>query len=166
MIRSFLDYKPEVGAGCFIAETAVVIGNVSLGEHSSVWYNTVIRGDVGKITIGHHTNIQDLCMIHVSHIPTIIGDYVTLGHCAVVHGCTIEDNCLIGISATVLDGAVIGAESIVAAGAVVPPGMRVPPRSLVLGIPGAVKKQLADADVDYINQHWRNYVELKEQFLR
>jgi gamma-carbonic anhydrase len=132
MLRSFRNLSPSIASHCFIADTAVVIGNVTIGEHSSVWFNTVIRGDVDKITIGHHTNIQDLCMVHVTGglAATNIGNYVTIGHSAVIHGCTIEDRCLIGMGAKVLDFAVIGAESILAAGTVVPPGMKVPPRSM------------------------------------
>ncbi len=166
MIRPYRNMHPQTGDGVFIADSAEVIGNVIIGEHSSIWFNTVIRGDVNQILIGHHTNIQDLCMVHVSRETTTIGNYVTIGHSAVAHGCVIEDNCLIGIGSTVMDGAVIGAESIVAAGALVPPGMKVPPRSLVIGLPAVIKKQLTEADVEFINQHWQSYLELKEDYLK
>ncbi len=168
MIRPFRKITPTIAAHCFIADTADVIGNVTIGEHSSVWFQTVIRGDVDKITIGHHTNIQDLCMVHVTGglAMTNIGNYVTIGHSAVIHGCTIEDRCLIGMGAKVLDRAVIGTESIIAAGAVVPPGMIVPPRSMVVGVPGKIKKTLAPEEVEQLDHFWQAYLELKETYLR
>ena len=167
MIRTFRNIVPTIAPHCFIADTADVIGNVTIGEHSSVWFQTVIRGDVDKITIGHHTNIQDLCMVHVTGglAMTNIGNYVTIGHSAVIHGCTIEDRCLIGMGAKVLDRAVIGAESIIAAGAVVPPGMIVPPRSMVVGVPGIIKKQLSENEVKQLDHFWQAYLELKEVYL-
>lgn len=167
MIRPFRNIVPTIAPHCFIADTADVIGNVTIGEHSSVWFQTVIRGDVDKITIGHHTNIQDLCMVHVTGglAMTNIGNYVTIGHSAVIHGCTIEDRCLIGMGAKVLDRAVIGTESIIAAGAVVPPGMIVPPRSMVVGVPGKIKKTLSPAEVEQLNHFWQAYTELKEIYL-
>jgi gamma-carbonic anhydrase len=167
MLRSFRNLSPSIASHCFIADTAVVIGNVTIGEHSSVWFNTVIRGDVDKITIGHHTNIQDLCMVHVTGglAATNIGNYVTIGHSAVIHGCTIEDRCLIGMGAKVLDFAVIGAESILAAGTVVPPGMKVPPRSMVMGVPGKIKKTLSEEEVNQLHQFWQAYIKLKEIYL-
>lgn len=167
MLRSFRSILPTIAPHCFIADTAVVIGNVTLGEHSSVWFNAVIRGDVDKITIGHHTNIQDLTMVHVTGglACTNIGNYVTIGHSAVIHGCTIEDRCLIGMGAKVLDYAVIGTESIIAAGTVVPPGMIVPPRSMVVGVPGKIKKTLSEDEVKQLDHFWQAYLELKETYL-
>jgi carbonic anhydrase/acetyltransferase-like protein (isoleucine patch superfamily) len=168
MLLPYRNIYPRTGEGCFIADSAQVIGDVTLGDHSSVWFGSVIRGDVNKIVIGHHTNIQDLCVVHVTRdlFSTTIGNYVTLGHSAIVHGCTVEDNSLIGIGAKVLDGAVIGRESIVAAGAVVPVKMIVPPRSLVAGIPATIKRQITDDDIAFINKHWRSYLDLKEDYLR
>lgn len=168
MIRTFRNIGPNIGPNCFIADSADVIGNVTIGEHSSVWFQTVIRGDVDKITIGHHTNIQDLTMVHVTGgmACTNIGNYVTIGHSAVIHGCTIGDRCLIGMNATILDYAVIGEDSIVAAGAVVSPGMIVPPRSMVMGVPGKIKKTLSDEEVEQLNHYWRAYVEIKEDYIR
>lgn len=167
MIRGFRNIYPTIAPYCYIADTALLIGNVTMGEHSSVWFNTVIRGDVDKITIGHHTNIQDLTMVHVTGgmACTNIGNYVTIGHSAVIHGCTIEDRCLIGMGAKVLDYAVIGAESIIAAGTVIPPGMQVPPRSMVVGVPGKIKKTLSDEEVKQLDHFWQAYVELKETYL-
>ena len=168
MLHSFRGIHPTIASHCFIADTALVIGNVTIGEHSSVWFNTVIRGDVDKITIGHHTNIQDLSMVHVTGglACTNIGNYVTVGHSAVIHGCTIEDRCLIGMGAKVLDYAVIGAESIIAAGTVVPPGMIVPPRSMVVGVPGKVKKTLTEEEVNQLDHFWQAYLELKADYLK
>ncbi|MFN7930254.1 MAG: gamma carbonic anhydrase family protein [Blastocatellia bacterium] len=168
MLRSFRGVHPTIADNCFIADNATIIGNVTMGEHSSIWFNTVIRGDVDKITIGHHTNIQDLTMVHVTGgmACTNIGNYVTIGHSAVIHGCTIGDRCLIGMNATVLDYAVIGEDSIIAAGAVVAPGMIVPPRSMVVGVPGKIKKMLSDAEVQQLNHFWQAYIELKETYLQ
>jgi len=168
MIRSFRNITPTIASNCFIADTSDVIGNVTIGEHSSVWFQTVIRGDVDKITIGHHTNIQDLCMVHVTGglACTNIGNYVTIGHSAVIHGCTIGNRCLIGMNATILDYAVIGEESIIAAGAVVSPGMIVPPRSMVMGVPGKIKKTLTDEEVQQLDHFWQAYLELKETYLQ
>lgn len=167
MLRSFRGIHPIIASHCFIADNATIIGNVTIGEHSSVWFNTVIRGDVDKITIGHHTNIQDLTMVHVTGglACTNIGNYVTIGHSAVIHGCTIGDRCLIGMNATVLDYAVIGEDSIIAAGAVVAPGMIVPPRSMVVGVPGKIKKTLSEEEVQGLNHFWQAYLELKETYL-
>lgn len=167
MLRSYSGTHPQIAPGCFIETSAHLIGDVSLGENSSVWFNAVVRGDVNKIVIGHHTNIQDACVIHVARElhPTIIGNYVTFGHGVIAHGCTIEDRCLIGIGSRILDGAVIGRESIVAAGALVPPGMQVPPRSLVVGLPAKVKRQVTDEEVKFIDQHWQSYLELKDVYL-
>ena len=167
MIRKFRNITPTIAEHCFIADTAMVIGDVTIGEHSSVWFGAVIRGDADKITIGHHTNIQDLSMVHVTggFATTTIGNYVTVGHSAVIHGCTIEDRCLIGMGSVILDGAVIGTESIIAAGAVVPPGMKVPPRSMVIGVPGVIKKTLSDKDVAQLDMYWQAYIELKEEYL-
>ena len=168
MIRKFRNISPTIAEHCFIAENATIIGDVTIGEHSSIWYNAVLRGDGDKIIIGHHTNIQDLCMVHVTsgYAATTIGNYVTVGHSAVIHGCTIEDRCLIGMGSVILDGAVIGAESIIAAGAVVAPGMKVPPRSMVVGVPGVIKKTLSDKDVAQLDMYWQAYIELKEEYLR
>ncbi|MCC6159988.1 MAG: gamma carbonic anhydrase family protein [Deltaproteobacteria bacterium] len=143
-IRPFQGKKPHLAADVFVAPGAVVIGNVTIGEGSSVWYNTVIRGDEGAVTIGRRTNIQDLSMLHMTggRSTLTIGDEVTVGHRVILHGCTIGDRCLIGMGAVIMDNAVIGEGSIVAAGAVVLENMIVPPRSLVVGMPAKVKKTL------------------------
>ncbi len=143
MIYEFENQHPQCHEKSFIAEGARVIGKVTMGLFSSVWFNTVVRGDVNEIRIGEYTNIQDNSVVHVadSH-PTIIGDFVTVGHNAVIHGCTIEDHCLIGMSATVLNGALVGTGSIIAAGALVKENQIIPPYSLVVGVPGKVIKTL------------------------
>ena len=160
MIRRFRDVTPAVDPSAFVDQSAQVIGDVVIGAESSVWMNVVIRGDVNRIRIGHRTNIQDLTMVHVmreTH-PTIIGDEVTIGHSAVVHGTTIEDRVLIGMAAVLLNGVHIGPDSIVAAGTLLTEGTRIPPRSLVMGRPGKVKRQLTDEEVAEIRWYADNYV--------
>lgn len=144
MIMPFKGISPACHPSVFVADGAVVIGDVEIGEESSVWFNTVIRGDIQRIRIGKRTNVQDNCTLHVTMAdPVVVGDSVTFGHGVVAHGCTIEDFCLIGIGSVVLDGAVIGKGSVIAAGAVVSPRTIVPPHSLVMGVPGKVVKTLA-----------------------
>ncbi len=143
----FEGHTPDFHEKSYLAEGARVMGDVTVGEYSSIWYNCVVRGDVNKIVLGRYVNVQDNSVIHVSDThPTVLGDFVTIGHSAVVHACTVEDHCLIGMGSVVLDGAVIGRGSIVAAGAVVAPGTKVPPFSLIAGVPGKVIKQLPEGD--------------------
>ena len=151
---------PRVHPTAYIDDSAQVIGDVEIGEESSVWMAVVIRGDVHRIRIGSRSNVQDGTVVHVmkdTHATTI-GDDVTIGHAAVVHGCTIADRCLIGMGAILLNGAVIGSESIVAAGSLVVEGMQVPPRSLVMGSPGKVRRELSDEDVASIRDYAERYV--------
>jgi len=137
------NFKPRYSSNCFVAENAQVIGNVTLKEGASVWFNCVLRGDMDQIIIGEHTNIQDGTIIHNDPgLPTIIGDYVTVGHGAILHACTIKDKVLIGMGAIILDGAVIEEGAVVAAGAVVTPGMLVPANTLVVGTPAKIIKNL------------------------
>jgi carbonic anhydrase/acetyltransferase-like protein (isoleucine patch superfamily) len=159
MIRSYKGTIPTVDASAFVDPSAQVIGDVHIGAESSVWMNVVIRGDVHRIRIGRRSNIQDLTMVHVmreTH-PTIIGDEVTVGHSAVLHGCTIEDRCLIGMGAMLLNGSTIGHDSIVAAGSLVTEGTSIPPRSLVMGRPAKVKRPLTDDEVAEIRWYADNY---------
>ncbi len=153
--------EPSIKAKrCFIAAGAQLIGRVELGELSSVWYNAVIRGDINYIKIGSKTNIQDNCVLHVTHeLPVIIGDSVTIGHGAVIHGCSIEDDVLIGMGAIVLDGAKIGKGSVIAAGTLVKERMDVPPHSLVAGVPGVIKRTLDPSTIKMIRQAGEHYVE-------
>jgi carbonic anhydrase/acetyltransferase-like protein (isoleucine patch superfamily) len=168
MIRTFKDATPAIASSAYVDASAQVIGDVHIGEESSLWMNTVVRGDVNTIRIGRRTNIQDGTVVHVmrdpSH-PTRLGDEVTVGHGAIVHGCTIEDCCLIGMGAILLNGCRIGRESIVAAGTLLPEGMVVPPRSLVMGSPGRVKRALADAEVAFIRESADNYVRYRLDYL-
>ncbi len=166
MIRPFRGRHPHVPASAFVDESAQLIGDVRLGERSSVWFNCVLRGDINSITIGDDSNVQDCSVLHVQDdIPLVIGSRVTLGHSVTVHACTIEDRTLIGMGAVVLDRAVIGEGSIVAAGAVVKMDTIVPPRSLVAGVPARVVREITDADMDLIDQHWRNYVAVTVEYL-
>ncbi len=139
----FLRQPPTLGQGVYIARGAVVIGDVTLGDHSSVWYNAVLRGDLNRIVVGHHSNIQDNAVLHLAdEFPCVVGHHVTVGHSARVHACTVGDEVLVGMGATILDGALIGEQSIVGAGALIKPGMQVPPGSLVLGMPARVVRAL------------------------
>lgn len=143
--KEFEGHTPKIDAKAFVAEQAVVIGKVEMKEFSSIWYNVTARGDVNRIEIGRYSNVQDNSCLHVSDTyPCIIGDYVTVGHSATIHACTVEDHCLIGMGSTILDGSVIGHGSIVAAGAVVTKGTIVPPFSLVAGVPAKVIKKLPE----------------------
>ncbi|HWX23023.1 MAG TPA: gamma carbonic anhydrase family protein [Candidatus Binatia bacterium] len=143
-LDSFLRRKPRLGRGVFIARGAIVLGDVALGEHSSVWYNAVLRGDINRIVVGHHTNVQDLSVLHLAdEWPCLLGNYVTVGHGAIIHACTVADEVLVGMRATILDGAVIGEQSIIGAGALVTQGTRVPIGSLVLGSPARVVRALS-----------------------
>lgn len=151
--------RPSCHPSVFVAGGAVLIGDVVIGEDASVWFHAVVRGDIHVIRIGRGTNVQDHCVLHVTKDhPLTIGEYVTLGHRAVVHGCTIEDLCLVGIGAVVLDGAVVGTGSVIGAGAVVSPGTVVPPHSLVLGVPGKVVRDLGPGSVDRIRKTAENYI--------
>lgn len=160
MIFPFLGVEPRIGSDCFIAESADLIGDVEVGDTSSVWYRAVLRGDVNWIRVGEASNIQDGAVIHVTNRqhPTRIGRHVTVGHSAVVHGCTVKDRVLVGIGATVLDGAVIESDSMIGAGALVPPGAQIPPRSLVLGVPGKVVRELCDEEIVGIKESAIRYV--------
>lgn len=160
MLRPFRGVLPRVHATAFIDDSAQVIGDVEIGEESSVWMAVVIRGDVHRIRIGRRSNIQDGTVVHVMNRthPTTIGDNVTVGHAAILHGCTIEDQCLIGMGALLLNGARIGSGSIVAAGTLIVEDMNVPPRSLVMGSPGKVKRALTDAEVEGIQAYADRYV--------
>ena len=158
---------PKLGANAFIADTARVIGDVHLGPEASVWFGTVIRGDVHHIRVGARTNVQDLTMIHVTskRWPTIIGAEVTIGHRAVLHGCTVHDRALIGMGAIVMDGAVIGEEAMVGAGALVTPGTVVPPRTLVVGSPARPVRPLKADEVAWLARSAQHYVDIAATYV-
>jgi len=167
LIRAFQGKEPKLGNGVFVAETVAIIGDVTVGEDSSIWYGSVVRGDVHFITIGARSNIQDNCTVHVTNdrFPVIIEDDVTIGHAVVVHGCTIRRGALIGIGSRILDGAEIGEGSIIGAGAVVPEGAIIPPRSIVLGVPGKVRGEVSLVQAERARLNSLAYVELKNQYL-
>jgi carbonic anhydrase/acetyltransferase-like protein (isoleucine patch superfamily) len=174
-ILTYKHYSPKLSKGVWVADGAIVIGDVEIGEDSSIWFGAILRGDVHFIKIGKRTNIQDLSMIHTTHhkgknrvvgdgFPTIIGDDVTIGHRVMLHGCTIEDNCLIGMSATILDGAVIGKNSIVGAGSLVTMNKKFPPNSLIMGSPAKVVRELSDEEIAELKASAKRYVEFKNSY--
>ncbi len=168
MIRSFQGIRPVVPESCYIDPSAQVIGDVLLGERSSIWMNAVVRGDVNSIRIGAGSNIQDCAVLHGMRdlFQVHIGNMVTIGHNATVHGCVLEDEVLVGIGAVILNGARIGTGSIVAAGAVIPEGTIIPPQSLVAGVPGKIKRVLGEADRNLILTYARNYLDYTDIYLR
>lgn len=142
-LNRFLSKRPTLGEGVYLAAGAIVVGDVTLGDHSSVWHNAVLRGDFNRIVVGHHSNIQDNAVLHLADdLPCILGNYVTVGHSAIVHACTVKDQVLVGMGATILDGAVIGEQSLIGARALVTKGTQIPPGSLVLGMPAKVVRPL------------------------
>ncbi len=167
MIRSYQGHTPVIPVSCYVDVSAQVIGDVVLGEHSSVWMNAVVRGDVHSIRIGAHSNVQDCAVLHGMRYkyPVIVGDWVTIAHNATVHGCVIEDACLIGIGARILNNARIGEGSIIAAGAVIPENTVIPPSSLVVGVPGKVRRSLTSDDRDMILMYARNYLDYVKIYL-
>jgi carbonic anhydrase/acetyltransferase-like protein (isoleucine patch superfamily) len=173
IILPYKGLEPEIANSAWVAPGATVVGDVHIGEESSIWFGVVIRGDVHKIRIGKRVSVQDLSMIHVTHYkksdksdgsPTIIGDDVTIGHKVMLHGCTIEDACLIGMSATILDDAVIGKESIVGAGALVTKGKKFPPRSLIIGSPAKVVRELSEDEVKELYASAERYVKFMKGY--
>ncbi|MER0245739.1 gamma carbonic anhydrase family protein [Streptomyces sp. HSW2009] len=161
LIAAFGGKEPQVGADVFTAPSSVIIGEVTLAAGASVWYHAVLRADCGPIAVGAGSNIQDNCTVHVDPgFPVTVGARVTVGHNAVLHGCTVEDDCLIGMGATVLNGAVVGAGSLVAAQALVPQGMQIPPGSLVAGVPAKVRRPLTDEERAGIRANAAGYTEL------
>jgi carbonic anhydrase/acetyltransferase-like protein (isoleucine patch superfamily) len=158
-LSTHLRKQPVLGQGVYIARGAVVFGDVTIGDHSSVWYNAVLRGDIHRIVVGRCTNIQDNAVVHLAdEFPCLIGDWVTVGHSAVVHACTVGDECLIGIGAVVLDGAVIGRQCLVGAKSVVTPGTNIPDGSMVLGTPGKVVRALSDKERGELKYWAEKYV--------
>ena len=168
MIRPYKGIWPKLGERAYVDPSAQLIGDVELGDDSSLWMNAVVRGDVNSIRIGRGTNIQDNCVVHVfkgTH-PTWLGDFVTVGHSVTLHGCRVDSHCLIGMGALLLNGCHVGEESIVAAGALVPEGMQVPPRSLVMGMPARVRRELSEEERQGIRRYSSNYLEYKETYLK
>jgi carbonic anhydrase/acetyltransferase-like protein (isoleucine patch superfamily) len=172
MLRTFKGILPRIDPEAFIAETAVIIGDVEIGARSSVWYNTVVRGDVNFIRIGSGTNIQDLSMLHVTHkkdaadpgAPLIIGDNVTIAHSVTLHGCTIENGAFVGMQSVVMDRAVVGEEALVGARSLVTEGTVIPPRTLWLGAPARYKRDLTPEELEKVRRSARNYVRYADEF--
>jgi carbonic anhydrase/acetyltransferase-like protein (isoleucine patch superfamily) len=166
IVRNVRGYEPLFGSNCFLAETAVVVGEVRMGANCTVWFNAVVRGDVNSITIGDNTNIQDGAVIHCTYqrAKTVIGSNVSIAHNAIVHGCTVEDNVLIGMGAIIMDDAVVGANSVIAAGAVVLPGTQIEPGSIYAGVPAVRIKDISDEMKEVIQRTARNYPMYAEWF--
>jgi carbonic anhydrase/acetyltransferase-like protein (isoleucine patch superfamily) len=167
MIRSYKNITPTIPASCYVDESAQVIGDVVLGEHASVWMNAVVRGDVHEIRVGAYSNIQDCSVLHgmKEKYGVYLGEYVTVGHTVTLHGCTIEDRCLIGMGSIILNGARIGAGSIIAAGTLIPEKTVVEPGSLWMGSPGKFRRMLEPADEEAIMRYARNYLGYKDAYL-
>jgi len=167
ILRAYEGKQPILGERVFVAETATIIGDVVIGAQSSIWFGTVIRGDEDEIRIGARTNIQDNCVLHATHGAHVmhIADEVTIGHGVIAHGCTIERGALIGMGSRVLDGARIGELALVGAGALIGEGMGVPPRTLVVGVPGRIKRDLRADEIAHLEQSWKNYMLYAEKYL-
>ena len=168
MIRSYKGVSPSIPATCYVDDSAQIIGDVVLGEHASVWMNAVVRGDVHAIRIGAHSNIQDNSVLHgmKEQYGVFLGEYVTVGHTVTLHGCTIEDRCLIGMGAIILNGAKVGAGSIIAAGTLIPEKAVVEPGSLWMGSPGKFRRKLDAAEQETIMRYARNYLGYKNEYLK
>ncbi|HIG50999.1 MAG TPA: gamma carbonic anhydrase family protein [Candidatus Marinimicrobia bacterium] len=167
MIKYFENKQPHLGENVYISETAMVIGDITLGDEVNIWFGAVLRGDMHYIKIGNRTNIQDNSVVHVTTgvSPTNIGNGVTVGHGAIIHGCTIEDDCLIGMGAILMDDAVIGSGSLIGAGALIPPNMKIPKNSLVVGSPGKVIRQIKEVEREMILERPQEYIDLASIYL-
>ncbi|GFN36277.1 gamma carbonic anhydrase family protein [Tepidimicrobium xylanilyticum] len=166
MLKKLKGIEPKVHEDAFVADTAMVIGDVNIGKGTSIWYGTVLRGDIENITIGKYSNIQDNVTVHTeTDIPTKIGDYTVVGHNAIVHGCTIGDNCLIGMGAIILNNAKIGDNCIIGAGALVPEGKVIPPNSLVMGVPGKIIRQVTEEEIEAIRENALRYNRLYKKHI-
>ncbi|MFN8370664.1 MAG: gamma carbonic anhydrase family protein [Bacteriovoracaceae bacterium] len=165
-VFNYLDFKPTIEEGVFISPGAFIIGRVTLKKHSNIWFNCVLRGDVNEIVVGENTNVQDLSMLHVTAKDAlIIGNNISIGHSVTLHGCTINDSCLIGMQALILDGAEIGHSSLVAAGSLVSPGKKFPPFSLIKGRPAVVERPLRPEEINTITNHYKSYTGYKDIYL-
>lgn len=165
MIVKFRNKSPLIDSTALVVENATLVGEVYIGKYSSVWFSAVLRGDIESISIGDYTSVQDGSVIHVAeNLPTKIGNYVTIGHGAILEGCTVEDFSLIGIGATILNEVVIGKNSIIAAGTVVTPRTIIPACSMVMGIPGKVVRQIGEEESSYLKEHAEGYVRLMKEY--
>lgn len=165
-LYSFREFIPDLGPGVYIAPSADIIGRVVLGENANIWHQCVARGDVNWIRVGKNTNVQDLTMLHVTKdFALTIGSQVSIGHSVTLHGCTIEDHCLIGMGAVIMDGAFIGTNSVVAAGSLVAPGKKFPPGSMIMGNPAVLKRELTATERQLFGNHYKAYVGYKDEYL-
>ena len=166
-LDNFLRKRPVLGQGVFIARGAVVLGDVTVGDYSSIWFNAVLRGDINRIVVGHHTNIQDNCVLHLAdEHPCILGNYVTVGHGAIVHACTVGNEVLVGMGSRLLDGVAVGEQSIVGAGALLTQGQQIPPGSLVLGAPAKIVRALSSQERAELKGLADKYVEVAAYYTR
>jgi carbonic anhydrase/acetyltransferase-like protein (isoleucine patch superfamily) len=168
MIRSYKGITPTIPVSCYVDSSSQIIGDVVLGEHASVWMNAVLRGDVNSIRVGAHSNVQDCSVLHgmKGQFRVVLGEYVTVGHSVTLHGCVIEDRCLIGMGSIILNGARIGAGSIIAAGTLIPENTVVEPGSLWMGSPGKFRRKLEEKDHESIMRYAKNYLDYKEAYLQ
>ncbi len=166
-VRLFSGKVPRFGKRVFVAADAVIVGDVALDDDVSVWYGAVLRGDLREIRIGARSNLQDRVVVHVDSpdAPTVVAEDVTVGHAAILHGCRVERGALVGMHATILNGAVIGEDAVVAAGALVPPGMEVPARAMVAGVPAKVRREVTPEELEDLRRGVRTYLELKSRYL-
>ncbi|MGH9357653.1 MAG: gamma carbonic anhydrase family protein [Terriglobia bacterium] len=166
MILTYKAHTPRIASSAFIASSADIIGDVEIAENASIWFQSVLRGDIEPVRVGAYSNIQDGSVLHTAAgAPVILGEWVTVGHRAIVHSCTVESHCLIGMGAVVLNHAHVGEGSIVAAGAVVLEGTEIPPGSLVAGVPARIRRTLTEKDRDFIDKHAESYLKLREVYL-
>jgi carbonic anhydrase/acetyltransferase-like protein (isoleucine patch superfamily) len=168
MLRTYQDHSPIIPASCYIDPSAQILGDVVLGERSSVWMNAVLRGDVNSIRVGANSNVQDCSVLHGQRnlYPVVVGDWVTIGHNATVHGCTVEDMCVIGMGSRVLNNSRIGEGCIIAAGSVVPEHTVVPPRTLWAGVPAKMRREITDKDLELIREYAKNYLDYVDIYLK
>ena len=166
-ISNYLQYSPEIGKRVFIADGAKVIGRAQLSDHVNIWFNCVVRADVNFIKIGTNSNIQDMCMLHVTELNSLtIGENTSLGHSVILHGCKVGNGCLIGMGAIILDGAEIGDNCLVAAGSLISPNKKFPAGSMIKGRPATVERPLTAAEIEKVSNHYKSYLSYKEQYLK
>jgi len=167
MLMQYRELRPSVSPDAFVADSARVIGDTRLAPGASIWFGAVLRGDINRISVGKHSNVQDNSVLHVgTNEPCVVKDHVLIGHQATVHGCTVEDGCLIGIRAVILNRAVIGKESIIGAGALIPEGVKIPPRSLVIGTPGRVIRKVTQKELEDVRFWVQRYYSLGQTYLK
>jgi len=168
MIKEFQNKSPILGKNVYISDTATIIGDVTLNDDVNIWFGAVLRGDMHYIKVGSRTNIQDNAVVHVTTgiSPTYIGKGVTIGHSAIIHGCKINDDCMIGMGAIIMDDAIVGAGSLIGAGSLVPPNMEIPEKSLVVGVPGKIIRKITDEEYKMIIERPQEYIDLSKLYIK